>query len=97
MALAVWCTPNSRTYKLSEGQGEMNMTVSFEQTLDILEDHGFGLDTCSYCCKPIVEDGDEEEYTKCICSPKYPASTFRKQVGIEDRYDKKELYIWLGY
>ncbi len=25
MALAVWCTPNSRTYKLSEGQGEMNL------------------------------------------------------------------------
>ena len=25
MALAVWCTPSSRTYKLSEGQGEMNL------------------------------------------------------------------------
>ena len=73
------------------------MTVSFEKTLDILEDHGHGLDTCGYCCEPIVEDGDEEEYTECICSPKYPASTFRKQMGIEDRYDRKELYIWLGY
>ena len=73
------------------------MTVSFEQALDIIEDHGHGLDTCGYCCEPIVEDGDEEEYTECICSPKYPALTFRKQMGIEDRYDRKELYIWLGY
>ena len=73
------------------------MIITFQEALAIIDDHGWNLDTCNYCCTPIVEDGDEEEYTVCSCSPKYPALTFRKQMGIENSYDRKELYNWLGY
>ena len=72
------------------------MTITFQETLAILEDHGWNLDTCNYCCTPIQMNG-EEEYTACPCSPNYPALTFRKEMGIEDSYDRKELYNWLGY
>ena len=71
--------------------GSLDMTVSYEQAIDILDDHGATPNQCSFCCQDIGDDYETE------CNSCGIAETFHNVCGIKDTYTVSSIKNFLGY